>query len=67
MDRARALSPREAQVLRLIRDGRQDKEIAVALHLSESTVGHYVRGIFLKLGAKTRAHAVALHDDGRKG
>ncbi|MBI4337342.1 MAG: response regulator transcription factor [Chloroflexi bacterium] len=56
---AAALSERENAVLKLIAEGAVDKEIAVQLSISETTVKRTLSHIFDKLGAKTRAEAVA--------
>lgn len=52
------LTPREREVLRLL--GTSNKEIAAALGISERTVKFHVTSIFNKLGAETRAQAVAI-------
>jgi len=54
------LSAREAEVLRLVAEGRSSKEIGRRLFLSPSTVNHHIQSIFNKLGVDTRAHAVAV-------
>jgi DNA-binding NarL/FixJ family response regulator len=56
-----ALTSREAQVLGLLGRGRTNASIARALMISESTVKFHVKNILLKLGAKSRADAVARH------
>jgi DNA-binding NarL/FixJ family response regulator len=48
------LTDRERQVLDLLRAGASDKEIAMRLRMSPSTVGNHVRSIEIKLGARTR-------------
>lgn len=53
------LSPREVEILRLIADGRSDKEIAAAMSLSEHTVHRHVSNVLAKLGVRSRASAVA--------
>jgi DNA-binding NarL/FixJ family response regulator len=45
------LTVREIDVLRLVRDGRTNREIATALCMSENTVRTYVKRIFTKLGS----------------
>jgi non-specific serine/threonine protein kinase len=55
-----ALSPRELAVLRLVAEGRSNKEIGVALFVSENTAKFHVTSILNKLGAGTRAQAAAL-------
>lgn len=52
------LTVREREVLRLL--GQSNKEIAAALGISERTVKFHVTSIFNKLGAESRAQAVAI-------
>ena len=54
------LSGRETQVLALLAQGAANKEIALQLDISERTVKAHVTGIFNKLGANSRAEAVAI-------
>ncbi len=54
------LSEREAEVLRLLAEGLSDKQIAARLAIAESTARYHVTSIRNKLGADTRAQAVAL-------
>jgi DNA-binding CsgD family transcriptional regulator/pimeloyl-ACP methyl ester carboxylesterase len=51
------LSPREIEVLRLVADGRTNREIAEALVISERTVINHLSNIFTKTGAENRAGA----------
>jgi PAS domain S-box-containing protein len=53
------LTPRQAEVLRLLEQGRSTKQIANELHLSSETVRNHVRNIFRALGVHTRLEAVA--------
>ena len=53
-------SAREREVLGLLADGATDGQIAVRLELSPATVQTHVRNAKAKLGARTRAQAVAL-------
>jgi DNA-binding NarL/FixJ family response regulator len=53
------LSSREHQVLELVADGLSNKLIADRLGLSEHTAKFHVRSLLDKLGADTRADAVA--------
>lgn len=53
------LSPREQQVLQLLADGLENKQIARELDISEATVKTYVKGIFERLEVRSRAEAVA--------
>ena len=51
------LSPREAEVLRLVTIGRSNKEIARVLSLSDNTVANHVRSILAKTGTANRTEA----------
>lgn len=53
------LSPREIEVLRLVADGRANREIAKELFLSETTVKSHLVHIYAKLGVRSRTSAVA--------
>lgn len=53
------LSPRELQTLELVRKGLSNKDIGVALGVSENTAKAHVKAILLKLGVADRAEAVA--------
>ena len=52
------LSPRQHQILPLLRQGMGDQEIASRLHISEQTVGGYLKDLYRKLGARTRCEAL---------
>jgi DNA-binding CsgD family transcriptional regulator len=52
-----SLTPREAEVLRLLAAGRSDREIADELFISHRTVHHHVASLFAKLGVNSRAAA----------
>lgn len=55
-----ALTPGEVRVLRLIAQGRANKDIASELSLSEETIKGYVSNILAKLGAKDRTQAAMI-------
>jgi DNA-binding NarL/FixJ family response regulator len=55
-----ALTARELEVLRQIRAGHRNKEIAFQLSISETTVNFHVRNLIEKLRANDRAHAVSI-------
>ena len=55
-----ALSQRELQILGGMSQGHSNKQIGSALFLSEDTIKTHARRMFAKLGARDRAHAVAL-------
>jgi DNA-binding NarL/FixJ family response regulator len=54
------LTPRELDVLRLIRDGCKNKQIADKLCISENTVNFHIKNIVDKLGASDRTQAVMI-------
>jgi DNA-binding NarL/FixJ family response regulator len=55
----RSLSPRELEVLDYLRRGLSNKDIGVALGVSEHTAKAHVKAILAKLDAADRAEAVA--------
>lgn len=54
-----ALSTRETEVLRMVMRGQTNQEIARALVLSPGTVARHTANIYAKIGARSRAEAVA--------
>ena len=54
------LTERELQVLRGMADGKSNAEIGRNLFVAEDTVKTHARRLFRKLGARDRAHAVAV-------
>jgi DNA-binding NarL/FixJ family response regulator len=52
------LTRREAEVLRLIAEGRSNAEIAGTLFISEATVKTHINNLFAKAGLRDRAQAV---------
>ena len=54
------ISPREIEVLRLIAQGKANKEIGAKLGISEGTVKNHLTNIFTKLGAVDRAQALTI-------
>lgn len=54
------LTPREADVLEHLRQGRANAEIALALHISVETVRTHRRNIYRKLGVRTRRELAGL-------
>jgi PAS domain S-box-containing protein len=55
-----ALTPRQAEVLRLLEHGRSTTQIAQELHLSVETVRNHIRGMLRALGVHSRLEAVAI-------
>lgn len=56
---AHPLSPREREVISHASHGKKNREIAVAIGVSEETVKSHVKNSLRKLGASDRTHAVA--------
>jgi DNA-binding NarL/FixJ family response regulator len=54
------LTPRELEVLELIREGNKNKQIADQLGISETTVNFHIKNIVDKLQANDRTHAVTI-------
>ena len=52
------LTPREAEVLKLIATGQSNREIARTLYVSEATVKTHVNRIFAKTGSRDRVQAM---------
>src|SRR6266513_3876667 len=54
------LTTREMEVLRLIRDGYRNKQIADQLSIAETTVNFHIKNLVEKLQANDRTHAVTI-------
>jgi DNA-binding NarL/FixJ family response regulator len=54
------LTARQAEVLRLVAEGKTDRQIAGELVLSEKTVGRHLENIFARLGVSSRAAATTV-------
>ena len=54
------LTARELDVLRLIRDGHRNKEVADRLCIAETTVNFHIKNLVDKLQANDRTHAVTI-------
>jgi DNA-binding CsgD family transcriptional regulator/tetratricopeptide (TPR) repeat protein len=52
------LTPREIDVLRCLKEGMKNKEIAARLFISAKTVDHHISAVLLKLDVDSRAKAV---------
>jgi DNA-binding NarL/FixJ family response regulator len=48
------LTEREREVIRLLSQGKKNKQIAEELYISETTVRHHLTSIFDKLGVEDR-------------
>jgi len=63
-----ALTAREREVLRLLAEGRTNREIAAALFIAPKTASVHVSNILSKLGASSRTEAAAIaYREGRVG
>jgi NarL family two-component system response regulator LiaR len=56
-DSPEALTPRETDVLRLLTEGKANKQIAIDLTIGENTVRTHVSSILAKLGVQSRTQA----------
>ena len=54
------LSSREKEVVKLLLQGKSNKEIALALGVSVSTVEFHLKNVYRKLGVKSRTEAILL-------
>ncbi len=54
-----SLSSRETDVLRLVSDGMDTKQIAVTLSYSERTIKNIIHDIVRRFGLRNRCHAVS--------
>lgn len=54
------LTEREVQIVELVSQGRSNREIGVALRVTEETVKAHMKRITQKLGARDRAHVTAI-------
>jgi LuxR family transcriptional regulator, maltose regulon positive regulatory protein len=54
--RGAILSPREAEVLRLLGSGLSNKQIALAMGVTEETIKWHFKNLFRKLNAASRSH-----------
>ena len=54
------LTPRQAEVLRLLERGRSTRQIAEELHLSTETVRNHIREVLRATGTHSRLEAVAI-------
>jgi len=54
------LTDGDVDVLRLIRDGHRNKQIADKLAIAETTVNFHIKNLVAKLGTNDRGHAVTI-------
>lgn len=64
-ERLSGLNQREREILKLIAQGLDNREIAEGIHVAEQTVKNYVSSIYHKIGARDRIHAmrIALNEE----
>ena len=60
-EKPQPLSSQEKRILPLVAEGKTNKEIAVALNLSDKTVKNYLANMFTKLNITRRSQAAALY------
>jgi LuxR family transcriptional regulator, maltose regulon positive regulatory protein len=60
---AEPLSPRELEVLGLVRQGKSNAEIARALFVSTGTIKTHMHRLMTKIGARNRVEAIRLAED----
>lgn len=58
-----ALAPRERQLIRFVRQGLRNREIAQELGVTEGTVKVYLHGVFEKLGVSSRTELAIRADE----
>ena len=58
-DRTDPLTPRERQILSLVKRGRTNREIAQALGIEEKTVKNHINSLYSKLAISSRLEAMA--------
>jgi two-component system, NarL family, nitrate/nitrite response regulator NarL len=63
VDRLSDLTPREEQVLSILKEGHSNKEIGKKLDLSEKTIKHHLTRILQKLQVRNRVEAALLASD----
>jgi DNA-binding NarL/FixJ family response regulator len=61
-NRLRELTPKQFKVLKLVKDGMMNKQIADSLNVTEATVKAHIGVIFKKLDVKTRTQIVLAVD-----
>lgn len=54
------LTPREREVMRLVRDGLTDGQVAHRLRVAEATVSKHLEHVYAKSGARSRVEAVTI-------
>ncbi len=51
------LSPRETEILKLLAQGKNNREISQTLHLTEGTIKNHLTNVFCQLGMRDRTQA----------
>jgi len=54
----RKLTPREAELMALVRQGYTNRQIAGLLKISEQTVKNHLSSVYIKLGVFNRVSAI---------
>lgn len=58
MDQFHGLSKREREVLKLVLEGKSNKQIALALHITENTVEFHLKNIYSKVQVSSRTELI---------
>ena len=58
MSQAKQFSKREKEVIQLLLQGKSNKQIALALNITESTVEFHLNHIYTKLNVNSQAEAI---------
>lgn len=51
------LSNREARILRMVCEGKSNKQIGAVIGLAEATINHLLSAVYIKIGVQTRTQA----------
>jgi DNA-binding NarL/FixJ family response regulator len=62
LEKKAALTPREEEVMILVKQGLPNKAIALRLHISAETVKKHLQNIFEKLEASNKIEALNKHN-----